>query len=623
MQKKNAIKLFCYFSIAILIAVAILNFIFGLLAYFFDHSQAIGWHVLSPYIVIFLFLLITGSLLFKWWRYKGNGQTIAEYHQASQLHRHHALPEEMIVLDLNEGLAEECGVSPAHLYVLYDELGINALTVGYAAQDVSIILTWGALQSMNPDELKGMLAHEYCQILSNRYKEHTHLEVLLAGCLTISQIGSYLIVRGTKRKVLAIDSIFAAIYLALGGFIWLLGSVGILTSRILKFMIFYRRQLEMDVNTCELVEQQYLLHALTRIYVHDRGSHIYRVESESIAHYCFANPLNEQSWFTVHPSLSQRIKNLHPYFGRRTVQKSELNWQRFIARILLPTSEEALLDTLDVQQHKDTTSLASLRLFSRHFVAKDAVKALHPDIRASMERPELLLRAMQTATGCREVIIAIFMIRQYRTLIPEDLAVSQAIIDALLKLDGRVYVQIFNEALKNIGHMPTISSRQFLARITQIIQADHEITFLDCLLLEKIKAEQGLLEDATPVARANCVQAIVHIVDAALHVQQVTQHNILKLRHKILKQLLSYAELQQYLNITDQPLDLAHSLRLISGLLVRERLYILIVLENEIWSERMITQDELDMMQILYWRFGFDSQDIVHRMLKKSSALIF
>lgn len=624
MQKKKALLLFCYFSIAIIAAIGILNFIFGLLVYFFDHSQSIWWHKLSPYIVMFIVVLISSSTIIKFWQYKYNGRAIAHYHQATRLKRKHAVPEELRALDINDELAEEFRVTPAHLYVLYDELGINALTVGYTDADVSIIVTWGALQAMNPDELRGMLAHEYCHIRSKAYTEHTHLEVLLAGCLTISQIGSYLIVQGTERKALAADSIFAAINLALGAFIWLIGSLGILISRILKFIIFYFRQADIDVQTCEWVEPEYLLHALTRIYVHEKGSHIYRVQSEALAHYCFANPLNEQSWFTVHPALASRIKNLHPNFGRKAVveQKSYWNWQSVISKILLPTNEEEIQELLDAQQSSETSNLVALRLQPRYPLIKDATRALSPEVRQAMERPELLIRAMQTATGCREVIIAIFTIRQYREFIPDDVLVSHAIVEALLKLDERVYSQILYEAVQNIGQMPTIISRQFLAKITQIIQVDNEICLLDCLLLEQLKASQGLLEEAIPIAKHNCLPAVVHLVDALLYVHYENVQQVQKLREKTLKRLLSYSEYQQFADMSNQPLSLAHSLRLLSGLLVRQKFYLLALLEREIWSERIMTQDELDVMQLLYWRFGYNSEDMLQRTLRQNSLFI-
>lgn len=627
MQKNNSIKLLFFFVLAVTIVIVILNFIFGLIVHFLNHDQSIWWHSLTLAVIIFVLSLVTATSLFKYLIYKNGGNAIAQHLNASQISTIDAVPEALTALKLNRELAELCDVPAATLFVLNNELGINALTVGQHKNNVSIILTWGALQSMNQDELKGMLAHEYVHITTGSYIDNTKLEILFSGLLIIGQMGSYFIKKGTKHRNLILDSLFSAIFVALGGFIWLIGSLGVIVSRMLKSLYFHMQDYDIDDEAAELLDQQYILHALTRLYVHKEGSHIYRVEAESLAHYCFANALSEQSWFKTHPSLSQRISYLHPGFGRKAAIKVthfSKNWQRLLERILLPTRERDLIENIEAQQRKHVYPfpLPLLRLSPISFATKDAVRPLSPDIRQLMERPELLKRAMQTATGSREVVVAIFMIRQYREFIPDDAQVSKAIVEVLLKLDGRVHVQIFHEAIQNIDYMPTIMSRQYIHRIIEIIQADGEIGLLDCLLLDRIKAIQHLLEDAMPIARQNCTEAIVHLVDALLHVQQINTQSQLDIRKKILEQLLTFEQQTKYSQVIDKPLDLAKSVAMISGMLMRERLYLLTVTEHTIWSDRAITQDELDVLELLYWRLGFESEDLINRMLKQNSLLI-
>jgi hypothetical protein len=101
-------------------------------------------------------------------------------------------------------------------------------------------------------------------------------------------------------------------------------------------------------------------------------------------------------------------------------------------------------------------------------------------MRKNKKRPELIQSAMQTATGSREVMVAILMIRQYREFIPQEAAVSHAIVDSLLNLDGRIHVQIFHDACKNIGHMPTSIARQFLTKLLVLFK---KMVRLVCLML--------------------------------------------------------------------------------------------------------------------------------------------
>ncbi len=78
--------------------------------------------------------------------------------------------------------------------------------------------------------------------------------------------------------------------------------------------------------------------------------------------------------------------------------------------------------------------LPLLRLSPISFAIKDAIKPLNPEVRAHIERPELIQRALQTATGSRELMVAILMIRQFREFIPAEAEVSRAIVDSLLNL---------------------------------------------------------------------------------------------------------------------------------------------------------------------------------------------
>ena len=96
----------------------------------------------------------------------------------------------------------------------------------------------------------------------------------------------------------------------------------------------------------------------------------------------------------------------------------------------------------------------------------------------------------------------------------------------------------------------------------------------------------------------------------------------MEVRERILNRILSPEEAILYEDISDEPIDLAEILQDMSGLLLRERLNILSIAEVCLWSDRIITQDELDVLELLYWRFGFESDEIVKLMHKKNSLII-
>jgi len=125
-----------------------------------------------------------------------------------------------------------------------------------------------------------------------------------------------------------------------------------------------------------------------------------------------------------------------------------------------------------------------------------------------------------------------------------------------------------------------------------------------------------------PVSLEDAKPQIVRLVDALLHVQQINSPNQLDVRYRILQQVLTLDELSLYEEISDEPLDLAEILNDIAGLLLRDRLSMLGIAELCLWHDRIITQDELDVLELLYWRLGFETREIIDQMQKKNSVMI-
>lgn len=55
---------------------------------------------------------------------------------------------------------------------------------------------------------------------------------------------------------------------------------------------------------------------------------------------------------------------------------------------------------------------------------------------------------------------------------------------------------------------------------------------------------------------------------------------------------------------------------------MRDRLMVLGIAEICLWNDRIITQDELDVLELLYWRLGFKTEEIVEQMQKQNSLMI-
>ncbi len=606
--------------IAVLLTIAIINTVVGLLVYYFDPAQSIYWHVLSPYLIALVGSIMVVSVLYEFYVFRAGGYSLARQMGARRLSLIESVPEESVALKIAEQLADTFLIEPPAVYVLPDEVGVNALTAGFNPGNTAIILTWGALQNLDEIELYGLLSHEFNKILSGEAAENTRLKILYSSLTTFSQWGSKIAKRGFYRNGMPAENKFETLFVGIGAVIWLIGSLGVLITRFIKYISLGGRTFKNDQKTRRLIQNDANVQTLLRIYVHHSGSQIHSEYAESISHMCFANSLSQQNWLNIHPSIEQRIYEMNPSLIQDLQLENLKKLQNQPLFSLFRSLEEMAVTS--AASWSSPQPLPLLRLSPISFAIKDAVKPLNPENRANTSRPELIERALQTATGSREVMVAILMIRQYREFIPTDAEVSRAIVDSLLNLDGRVHISIFQQACKNIGGMPTTVARQFVMKLARIIQEDGEIGLLDALLLECVKYELNLLPLHTPTALEEVKPQIVRLIDALLHVQQINSDNQLDVRERILKRILTQKELEMYTEISDEPIDLAEILNDISGLLLRDRLSILGIAEICLWNDRIITQDEFDVMELLYWRLGFEVDEIVDQMQKKNSIMI-
>ncbi|WP_343596306.1 peptidase M48 [Acinetobacter sp.] len=607
--------------LAILITLIVLNLSFGLLAHYLDPEQSVVWYSYSPVVLLVIFGVMMSSVLYEVYVFREGGHSLAKQLRARYVSALESTPEEITAIKIIEKFSEQFKVKTPTLYVLPDEIGVNALTAGVHANDTVIIITWGALQNLDELELYGLFSYAFYQILSGETQQNTRLKILFSSLTTFNQLGSNVARLGFKPYHSKKQNKFETILVAVGGIIWLMGSMGLLISRLIKFITLSGRTFKNDGFTTDIIGNDANIQTLLRIYVHHAGSQIHSPYSESIAHMCFANSLSPQSWLNIHPSIERRIYDLDPSLleDLQLENLKKLRTQPW-SSLFRPFDDDSTPEINLVWSAPQPLPL--LRLSPISFSMKDAIKPLNPQIRANMARPEQIDRALQTATGSREVLVAILMIRQYREFIPTDAPVSRALIDALLNVDGRQHVQIFYDACDNIQTMPASFARQFLTKLALIVQADGEIGLLDALLLERVKYQLNLLPERMPAAYDEVLPEVIRLMDALLHVQQINSTNQMEVRERLTRKLIKVENLDQYQDISDEPIDLGEILQDISGLLLRDRLKILGIAEQCLWNDRVITQDELDVLELLYWRLGFETDEIVDHILKKNSIMI-
>ena len=112
---------------------------------------------------------------------RGGGGSVAESLGGRRLTSEGADRYERRALNVVEEMALASGTPVPPVYILDEELGINAFAAGYAPEDAVIGLTRGTIESLSRDELQGVVAHEFSHVLHGDMRLNIQLIGIVSG----------------------------------------------------------------------------------------------------------------------------------------------------------------------------------------------------------------------------------------------------------------------------------------------------------------------------------------------------------------------------------------------------------------------------------------------------------
>jgi Zn-dependent protease with chaperone function len=202
-----------------------------------------------------------------------------------------------------EEMAIASGMPVPEVYVLPNEDGINAFAAGFTPADAAIAVTHGALETLNRDELQGVIAHEFSHIVNGDMRLNIRLMGVVFGILALAVIGRVLVSTRGDRNPLPL----------IGLVLIIVGYVGVFFGRLIKAAVSRQREYLADASAVQYTRQtEGLTGALKKIGGLESGSKLRDKRSEDVSHMLFGE--GRRSWFATHPPLAQRIRTLDPTF---------------------------------------------------------------------------------------------------------------------------------------------------------------------------------------------------------------------------------------------------------------------------------------------------------------------
>lgn len=275
--------------------------------------------------VIFFWTLISTSTIIgvvSWGKIKqlqAGGAVIAAELGGVRVLPETATPAERQLLNIVEEMAIAATMPVPPVYILYDEVGINAFAAGFTVDDAVIGVTRECLEHLTRDELQGIIAHEFSHILNGDMAMNIRLTGVLHGILFLNLTGRILTAAGASG-----DNPIGRF----GFMLRIIGFSGFLSGRMIQAAISRQRELLADASAVQFTRNsEGIAGALSKTI--KLTSYLSSPYAETSSHIFFSpaiKPSFFEGLFATHPSLAQRmqiVKNVGRKLGTQIIINGE------------------------------------------------------------------------------------------------------------------------------------------------------------------------------------------------------------------------------------------------------------------------------------------------------------
>ena len=263
--------------------------------------------------VLFLAACIGACGLFQLHRLSGDGQKVARL-----------LGGTVVVLEPSDaGLRQfrnvatetaiAAGIPMPKLFVLEDDVRINAFAAGTPAQGTAVCVSAGALKKLTRAELQGVVAHEMAHLRHEDVSLSRLLAAGLFGLLCFTLLGQLLMVWGANDGARSREDRKGSILIAIGFCLLVTGALGWLAAAVLDAAISREMEFRADADAARMLSDSAgLVGALVKL---GQESKAFPREASGwlgASNPMFFNVAAKRYWFDTHPPLLARIRALDP-----------------------------------------------------------------------------------------------------------------------------------------------------------------------------------------------------------------------------------------------------------------------------------------------------------------------
>ena len=525
-RKKTGLLLF-YFGLAVF---SIIVAVYIAIAFFFA-NQKNGTDQFSPYLLwdpelfvsvagAILLVVILGSL-YKISILRSGGAGVAEMLGGKLIPVSTKDFLEKRLLNIVDEMAIASGVPVPPVYLLEKEKGINAFAAGFTPDDAVIGVTRGSLDTLNREELQGVIAHEFSHILNGDMWLDLKLVGFLHGILLIALIGRS-ILRGSSRSR---NNKNSGGLVFLGLVLLLLGYLGVLFGKLIKSGVSRQREYLADASAVQFTRNQHgLAGALKKIGGLAAGSLVDHNKAEEISHMFFSNGL-KSSWigaFSTHPPLVERITRLDPAFNGN------------FPKVLRDQSADSDKDSIDrdkssgkEQMQKGAAVIAlSILASDPNNITRDIGTPLREHIKYARQLLDSLPTEVREAAsdpfGARAVIYGLLLDQDQEAIRSlqlkhlkneadkEVFQATESIYPLMLALNEEVRLPLMDLVMPSLRSMSLEQFRRFEHNINSLVTVDRQISFFEFILQHVVvrRLERNFVTTQSSITEINSIRDV-------------------------------------------------------------------------------------------------------------------
>ncbi len=307
-------------------------------------ANALGWKK-CLWTSLLVFGVVFIAMGFKWLSLRQGGRVVAESVGGSLIQPSTNDALEKRLLNVVEEIALASGTPVPELYLLKNEMGINAFAAGLSPEDAVIGVTYGALISFNREQLQGVIAHEFSHILNGDMRLNMKLVAVLHGMLMIAESGHFFMKLSSSRSRYGHgfsfnvgsshnrrDSGLGVLFFIFGLSLWLIGLLGQFLGALIKSAVSRQREFLADASAVQFTRNpNSISDALSIIGGASYQSKLMHHAVHELGHLFFSNANTLESgssffhpsrwkWFATHPPLAERIKRIQPKWSGRFIK---------------------------------------------------------------------------------------------------------------------------------------------------------------------------------------------------------------------------------------------------------------------------------------------------------------